>query len=332
MIELRRYQLQQKSIWDQLVTQASNQHFMFLRDYMDYHKDRFIDASFIIYRGEKAIGVLPGCQQGRQWLSHGGLTFGGVLLHHKYNRVALIQQVYDALFCELLACGYQSAMIKPLPSIYHQHPCEAEIYAVKHNLKVQCQSRLEITTTLDLLELWSPSKLRVRQQKSALKQRLVVEESQELAGFYQILTGRLQDKYGTSPVHSFAELTLLMSRFPENIKLFTVRYPSPEKADDNQVVAGCIVYITGKVWHSQYVAASNWGMDNGALDLLFMRLIEQAKQAQARYFDFGISTEGEGTYLNHSLAQFKEGFGARALLHHKLALHLVTKEEVSCEE
>ena len=320
MIALSPYQTEQKPIWDQLVKQANNQHFMFTRDYMDYHSDRFQDASYIVYQKDKPIGVIPGCCQGKRWTSHGGLTFGGLLLQHKYNRIALIQQVYEQLFSSLLAAGYHSALVKPMPSIYHQHPCEGELYALQHNPDTQCQSMLEITTTLDLQAPWSPSTLRIRKQKAAKKQQFVVEANQELAGFYQILTERLQGKYEVEPVHSLAELALLMARFPKHIKLYTVRTSSADIGETSQPVAGCLVYATGKVWHSQYVAASELGMEHGALDLLFMQLIEEAKQAGARFFDFGISTERNGSYLNQTLASFKEGFGARALLHQKLAL------------
>jgi hypothetical protein len=34
-----------------------------------------------------------------------------------------------------------------------------------------------------------------------------------------------------------------------------------------------------------------------------------------RYFDFGISTEQEGRYLNRGMIENKEGFGGRAIVH-----------------
>jgi hypothetical protein len=46
--------------------------------------------------------------------------------------------------------------------------------------------------------------------------------------------------------------------------------------------------------------------------LLFGQVIEQALQ-QHPYFDFGISTERDGEYLNAQLAYQKEGFGGRGL-------------------
>ena len=52
----------------------------------------------------------------------------------------------------------------------------------------------------------------------------------------------------------------------------------------------------------------------GVADLVFDSLITQYSK-QKRYFDFGISTEKGGAYLNRGLAANKEGFGARAIVY-----------------
>ena len=57
------------------------------------------------------------------------------------------------------------------------------------------------------------------------------------------------------------------------------------------------------------------GKDYNALDILFDNLINEVYVKKKRYFDFGISTEKEGLFLNENLIFYKEGFGARALVH-----------------
>ena len=52
----------------------------------------------------------------------------------------------------------------------------------------------------------------------------------------------------------------------------------------------------------------------GALDGLFAHLITQV-YATKSYFDFGISTEQGGRYLNEGLIFQKEGFGARTVVY-----------------
>ena len=64
--------------------------------------------------------------------------------------------------------------------------------------------------------------------------------------------------------------------------------------------------------HSQYIAANARGREVHALDLLFDVVIRQSLK-QYPYFDFGISTEEYGTYLNEQLIYQKEGFGGRGI-------------------
>ena len=66
----------------------------------------------------------------------------------------------------------------------------------------------------------------------------------------------------------------------------------------------------------------------GALDLLFVYLIEERPFATdchepPTYFDFGISTEQGGRWLNEGLIFQKEGFGARAIVYDQYTLSLV---------
>ena len=99
----------------------------------------------------------------------------------------------------------------------------------------------------------------------------------------------------------------MKSLFPNDIRLFVA------KADD-RIVAGTLVYETSQVAHAQYIAASKEGRAVGALDGLFCYLINEVF-AEKKYFDFGISTEQGGRYLNEGLAFQKEGFGARAVVY-----------------
>ena len=50
------------------------------------------------------------------------------------------------------------------------------------------------------------------------------------------------------------------------------------------------------------------------IDLLFDCLINQI-YTEKRYFDFGVSVEDGGRYLNEGLIFQKEGFGGRAVMY-----------------
>ena len=114
--------------------------------------------------------------------------------------------------------------------------------------------------------------------------------------------------------HTAEEMTLLQSRFSSNIRLHAAY-------EGGEMIAGIIIYETPLVAHTQYIAASPRGKEIGALDLLFEQLINETYQSK-NYFDFGISTEKGGTYLNANLISQKEGTGARGTVHQFFTLDL----------
>ena len=141
-----------------------------------------------------------------------------------------------------------------------------------------------------------------------------IGRDRDWAEFWRVLTERLMARYGRGPVHSLEEICLLASRFPEEIQLVTARIGS-------QVVAGTVLYDSGITAHAQYIGASEEGLAVGALDLLFGTLLSESPSGR-RFFDFGISTEQDGRFLNSGLLAQKEGFGARGVTHDFFELQL----------
>lgn len=76
MISIIPYITNKKDTWNNFNKDAKNGLFMFDRNYMDYHSDRFMDNSLMFYEDEKLIALLP-CNVVENILySHQGLTFG----------------------------------------------------------------------------------------------------------------------------------------------------------------------------------------------------------------------------------------------------------------
>lgn len=308
-ILLSAYSEQNKDEWDNIVEQADNSHFMINRNYMDYHSDRFRDASFLVSKNNQTIGVIPGNLENNNWHSHQGLTFGGLLLLPKHNRTNTYCEVFSCLFDRLKQQNIKNCIIKPLPYIYHYNPCEADLYALN-----QCNIskwNVEVTSTIDLSIKTKLSQIRTRGIKRAKKANIQIERSFDYEEFWKILATGLQEKYNVNPVHSANEISLLQSRFPDNIKLYTAVHPQ------EGICGGTVVFETKTVAHAQYISANQSGKDVNALDLVFTYLVDHYRDKK-RYFDFGISTENSGTILNNSLIQFKEGFGGRSVAHNKL--------------
>jgi hypothetical protein len=147
--------------------------------------------------------------------------------------------------------------------------------------------------------------LRKRKAKRARTSGVEVRASRDFAGYLGIVEANLREKYGVRPTHTAAEMELLAGRFPHNIKLY-----GAYRGD--ALLGGMIVYENRQVAHAQYIAATEEGKELGALDLVTEVLLVDT-YAGVPYFDFGISTEKGGRYLNVGLITNKESYGARAV-------------------
>ena len=142
--------------------------------------------------------------------------------------------------------------------------------------------------------------------KKAAKAGVRVAEQNDFAPFWYVLERNLMMRHHTQPVHSLSEIMLLKSRFPQNIRLFSVYCGS-------EIVGGTVLYIDGAVVKTQYISASEDGRHIGALDFLFSSLLDKFAAEGYRYFDFGTSNFKTSDDLHESLIFQKEGFGGRAV-------------------
>ena len=80
------------------------------------------------------------------------------------------------------------------------------------------------------------------------------------------------------------------------------------------MLAGVLLFETATVAHCQYMGATAEGKAIGAMNVLVDHLLT-AIYGHKKYFDFGISTEQQGQYLNEGLIRNKESYGARTVVH-----------------
>ena len=257
------------------------------------------------------IGLLPATAQDGVLSSHAGLTFGGVI-SDRSMKVELMMELFAAMCAALRQRGLREIIYKPVPHIYHQLPAEEDLYAL-----FRCDARLirrDVSATIARAARLPFSKGRAWALKQAGKHGLTVEQSKDFSAFMAIEEALLRTRHDATPTHSAAELELLASRFPDNIKLFAARR-------DGKMLAGVVIYETARVAHTQYIGAGEEGRKTGALDLIFQYLIND-RYAAREYFDFGISNEDEGRYLNAGLIQNKESYGARAVVFDRYSIDL----------
>lgn len=302
-MEIRRYRREDKELWNSFVSKARNATFLFDRNYMDYHADRFDDNSFMFYHKGKLKAVLPANVAGDTLYSHQGLTYGGLLLDKKAT-VEDVLECFDSLNSWLRENGISKVVYKALPWIYQQYPSEEDLYALTWKCKAQLISR-DISSTIVIDNKLKFAESRKSGIRKALSLNIEVGESNDVDGFWHVLEDNLGNRYNAKPVHTANEMKLLMSRFPNNIRLYVAKM-------NGEIVGGTLIYVTPQVVHTQYISASVEGKKHGALDLLFDYIINKV-YANCRYFDFGKSTEQGGAYLNEPLIFQKEGFGGRGV-------------------
>lgn len=311
-IRIVRYTASQKPVWDKFVADAKNGLFLFHRDYMDYHADRFTDHSLMFFNEDDTLlALMPATVKDSTLSSHAGLTFGGIISDTRM-KMQLMLGIFDALNPYLKTAGVDRLVYKAIPHIYHRVPAEEDLYALsRHNARLV---RRDVSSAIDIKEKLPFSKGRKYEIKQAQKLGLEVRQSNDFQEFMPIEERVLREKHDQKPVHTAAELELLASRFPLNIKLFAAYR-------QNEMLAGVVVYESHNVAHAQYIAANDEGKSSGALDLILGYLINDHYSGK-KYFDFGISTENDGQELNVGLIENKQSFGGRAIVHDFYELRL----------
>jgi hypothetical protein len=299
-----------RALWDSFVRKSKNGTFLFLRNYMEYHKDRFDDFSLLFYDEKgRLLGLFPANRDGKILVSHGGLTYGGFILGEKTTTKQVLGMM-ENLLLHARSEGVEQIVYKAVPYIYHRIPSQDDLYALfRFGAKLY---RRDVSTTVIPSHPAGIQKRRFRGAKKAALEGVVCREEEKFSSFWEILEWNLMEMYKTKPVHSLQEIEYLKRHFPENIRLFGAFF-------DGKILAGTVVYETDMVAHAQYIASSDVGRRKHALDALFLYLINEVYKEKP-FFDFGISTEQNGFYLNSGLIEFKEGFGGRAVVYDSYVL------------
>lgn len=300
MLKIIPYNLKYKDLWDKFITESKNGLFIFYRDFMEYHKDRFSDYSLMFFKNNELIAVLPANIKDETIFSHAGLSFGGIVTNNKM-RMPLMLEIFALLKNYLRSEGIKKLVYKAIPHIYHKIPAEEDLYALYVNdAKLLKQ---DVSSTI-----YIPEKIRFNEnRRRGIKKakEIQVRQSFDFETYMIIVKNLLSEKYGVKPTHTAAEIKLLAERFPNNIKLFA-------GYKNDKMIAGVLIFEYTNVARAQYIASTEEGKNFCALDKIFDFLINKIYISK-KYFDFGVSTPKEKV-LNVNLIRYKEGFGARAIV------------------
>ena len=298
-MQIRRYTKEDKELWNGFLNEAKNSIFIFNRDYMEYHSDRFEDHSLFFYNEDKLISILPLSSCGKELFSHGGLTFGGFITKNDMKQ-HYMEDLFACLIDYMRENGFCSLIYKAIPHIYHKQSAEEDIYVLnKINARIM---KIEAATVVKLQDRIKMPKGRKAQISRAKREGVIVELSDDFESFINLENEVLKEYHNSKAVHTGEELKLLHEKFPEQIKLYVGKL-------HGEMISGTVLYINDEVVRTQYLASNDLGREIGALDLVISNVLD--KYQDRIWFDFGKSTEGDGSILNEGLIAQKEGFGGR---------------------
>lgn len=274
---VKRYNSEYFTLWNDFVSTAKNATFLFYRDYMEYHSDRFEDYSLLVFDDEKLVSIIPANRIENSIFSHQGLTYGGFVFDDNLNIIEM-NTIISKVVIYLKENRFGEFLIKEMVSIYAAQyfneirlmllEKEAKLSAAKMNLAIDFKSEFKI----------SKSKLKHYRRLQSIG--LEIREEDSLDNFWdKVLIPRLAQRFSSKPVHTLEEITFLKRKFPDNIFQYNVYL-------ENEILAGITIFKTDKVIKSQYGAITKSGEKFRALDFLYINLINKFK-TQYAYFDMG---------------------------------------------
>ena len=297
---IRPYQESDYELWNTFVSAAKNATFLFHRDFMEYHKERFEDFSLLVFDKVKLVAVLPANRVDNKVYSHQGLTYGGLVYASKL-KIEKIEVILDLLFDFFKSKRIEHFYLHPIPSFYlGQGNAAIDFFLMKKGAQLY-RKEMNMVAHLHQEIPISKSKLKHFRRTELLGLR-VVEETNFQPFWEKILEPRLAEKYDAKPVHSLAEIQLLQERFPKNIKQFSAYL-------EDKIIAGITIFEFENGVKSQYGATSKKGEKYRALDFLFISLLDVFQKRGKHFFDMGIVNDSGEKGFHSGLLQQKEELG-----------------------
>jgi len=297
--------------WNEFILHSENGNFLFHRNFMEYHQDRFRDASVLVIDDKQHIkAVFPANIKDKTIYTHQGLTYGGLILQNRKHIQELIRYFYNVVVYYKNQ-GIEKIIYKPVPNYIAQKPCDAEHFIM--NIIHADLFRVDTSFVTHLQEPIVLQERRKRSIKKAEKNPIDIQIDNRFDIFWkEILEPNLWERYQAKPVHSLDEILLLHQRFPQNILQANAYL-------NNKIVAGVTLFIFQNTVHCQYISSIDEGRESGAIDLLFYKLIQHYSQNNKMYFSMGTSNNN-GNDLNIGVSEYKESFDAKIYAHFHYSL------------
>ncbi len=270
---------------------------MHRREFMEYHKDRFVDHSLLFFKDDKLAAVLPAHVDINVLYSHKGLTYAGIIaLAKTENLPAILRSLQQYAMDHHI----NRVELKLPPEGFHK---ELSFYE-KTTLQQQYAVSKELTDlVINFDEPWKPSSKKTAGYRNGSFDALTISESKDVAPFWiQLVQPQLKQRHNTKPVHTLQEIQLLQQRFPEQILQYYMHR-------QQVLVAGMMVFDFKNVIKVQYAFANELGFKSKAMEYAYLSIIQKALNQGKQLVDLGVVNNPDGT-INKGLQRFKLELGA----------------------
>ncbi|MCH4551354.1 FemAB family protein [Aestuariibaculum lutulentum] len=298
--------------WNDFVAKSKNGTFLFHRDFMEYHSDRFEDFSLLIFQRNKLQAILPANKSGQEIYSHQGLTYGGVLLPNNIS-VVKVFSVFEVIqkYCKQI--NISKITIREIPEFYCDKPTSEISFIIGQKYSL---FQRQMVLAIDFEKGFSIHKTKLKHYKKGRDVGFEIKEDDTFDEFWiNVLQPRLLERFNSKPVHRLEEITLLKRNFPKNIKQFNIYL-------GNQILAGITIFENKNVVKSQYGATTSEGERFRALDYLFLFLIDKYKEEGKKFFSMGTISDNSIKGYNEGLLKQKEEFGCNVYLQDSFSIDL----------
>ena len=316
MLEIIKYDANKhKILWDSFVLKSNNGTIFHSRKFLSYHKERnFQDCSFLFQNKNNIEALFTGAIIDDVLYSHPGASFGGFI----YNQLSFEfgSKIVELLLEFAQQNNLKEIVIVPTPFIYYNQYNEVMEYCLYINgfsvIEYYMSSFVNLESNL-LDQLHNRKKRYIKKMEGEIE----IELSKDLDSFYPILVNN-KLKHKTKPTHTLEELKILMQQFPDEIKLLL-------SYQNNKIIGGALNFITNK--NSCILFYNMIDYEYQSLQVASLQIYASLKWAQEnnlKFLDIGVSQlyEGDKIIPHESLINFKEQFGAKAMIRKVMKLNL----------
>lgn len=316
-----KYTASYEKIWDKFIEEYSiNGTFLQQRRFLNYHGNKFRDASLLFYLDGKLEAVCPACEEiiegEKVFYSHKGSTYGGFVITSAIYNIEKILQLLEGFEAYLRENEYKKCILKPTMKLLSEQNMELLDYAFYYN---KYREYKELNLYIDYSQyseeiLDNLSHMKQRLVKRCIKSGMILQEivtNEEIKKFYNILEKNLQ-KFNTRPVHTYEELLdLYYHRLTKEIKFYGAYL-------NGELLAGTMVFLFEKQGcvHTQYLAANPQYNKLSPMSFVYYSVAKLYKELGYKALSWGITTEHLGTEINIGLTNNKEAYGSRFVVNH----------------